>query len=233
MKKLDSVFNVGDIITFKTHPMFFDYIIKGDSKFVPPIMIIKEVLFENLKKISDDLNGKQISERIKYVCTYFDDNKSIFIDVHLYETMIRSFEYLKFGQISKNDEIIINSEDFVNEIKSYRKPEYEFGKIIVFKTKKIEIFKLRSSKKIILDPEASNKVIKAKEILQYVVNYATPDFIISGFKEEKQIGLKYEDGSQKRLASTNFIKIKWYNPSQQKFSEQFLPEEFFIDKKSI
>ena len=43
-------FNVGDLVTFKTHPLLFDLYIKGDGKYVPPIMLVKEVLFENKDK---------------------------------------------------------------------------------------------------------------------------------------------------------------------------------------
>jgi hypothetical protein len=64
---------------------------------------------------------------------------------------------------------------------------------------------------------------------QYVVNYISPDFVLSGYKKETYTDLFYGNGKPKRKVSTEFVKVKWFNPIQQKFSEQYLPIEFFID----
>jgi hypothetical protein len=86
-------FNVGSLVTFKTHPLLSGFYIKGDGKYVPPIMVVKEVVIENKdKKEFDETSGNKIAERIKYICVYFDDNKSEFIESQLYESQIESFE---------------------------------------------------------------------------------------------------------------------------------------------
>lgn len=230
MVLLENKFKVGDVVTFKTHPLFNDYRIKGDSKYVPPIMIVKEVFFESKqKKTFDEATGKEIAERIKYICVYFDDNKSEFIEAHLYEAMLRTFEELKFERINNNGTKIEDYKKLIDEVKGYSIPSYQFGEIVFFKTKKLEIYKKRTSKKIPLK-QGTNEVEDVKETLQYVVNYASPDFVICGFKKEAYSDLFYSDGKQKRLVSTNLLKIKWFNPIQQKFSEQYLPEEFFTDE---
>jgi hypothetical protein len=228
MNDLDNKFYVGDIVTFRSHPLFDQLRIKGDSRYVPPIMIVNEVHFETKqKKIADESTGKIIAERIKYICTYFDDNKGEFIDVHLYEGMLRTFDDLKFERINNDGKNIGDYTSLKEEVKSYSIPNYEYGKIINFKTKKLEIYKKRTSKKITVNE--SGNIGSIKESLQYVVNYATPEFVICGFKIEHHTDLFYGDGKKKRLASKKFFKVKWFNPFQQKFSEQYLPEEFFTD----
>ena len=228
MTKLVNTFKVGDIVTYKTHPLLYDFFIKGDGKYVPPIMIVKEVFFENKqKKTFDEFSGKEIAELIKYICVYFDDNKSEFIEVHLYEKMLESFKNLKIASLSDNNKE--NTIDVITEIENYpEKPEYVYGEILYFKTKKLEILKKRSSIKITKDKN-KNAPDDIKEIIQYVVNYATPDFVTCGFKIEDYKDLFYNDGKNKRLVSTESVKIKWFNPINNKFSEYYLPIEFFTD----
>lgn len=230
MVKLINAFKVGDIVTFKTHPLFYNSYIKGDGKYVPPIMIIKEVFFENKKKKTfDEVSKKEISELIKYVCVYFDDNKSEFLEVHLYEKMLESFTKLKITRVDSSDGDDIS--DVITEISNYpEKPEYVYGEILYFKTKKLEILKKRTSIKITKD-KSNGDIINVKEIIQYVVNYATPDFVTCGFKIEEYEDLFYKDGSIKRLVSTESVKIKWFNPINNKFSEYYLPVEFFTNIK--
>lgn len=68
---LDNLFKIGDIVTFKTHPLLYDRYIKGDGKLVPPFMIVKEIFFENSKKkLFDDVTGEKIAETIKYTCVF-------------------------------------------------------------------------------------------------------------------------------------------------------------------
>lgn len=223
-------FNLGDLVTFKTHPLLFDLYIKGDGKYVPPIMLVKEVLFENKdKKEFDDVSGNRIAEKVKYICVHFDDNKSEFIESHLYQSQIEGIEDLKIAKVEnkKQEDGYIN---LVTEVLNYPKFEYEFGKIVYFKTKKLEAFKKRESTKILVNKDDKGNEIETKEkIRNYVVNYITPDFVICGYKKEVQHDLFYNNGKPKRIASTDFIKVKWFNSNQQKFSEQYLPIEFFID----
>ena len=224
-------FNVGDLVTFKTHPLLFDLYIKGDGKYVPPIMIVKEVLFENMdKKEFDDVSGNRIAEKVKYICVHFDDNKSEFIESHLYHSQLESFEKLKIAKRDekKQEEGYI---DLITEVLNYpKKISYEFAKIVHFKTKKIEAFKKRESSNIkIIEDNKGNNIETKEKIRNYVVNYITPDFVICGYKKETYNDLFYNNGNPKRIASTDFIKVKWFNSNQQKFSEQYLPIEFFID----
>lgn len=224
---MNHLYNVGELVVFKTHPLLKDFEIRGDGKYVPPIMIIKEVLFENKqKKTNDDISDLIIAERIKYICVYFDDNKSEFVEAHLYQSCIVGIKDLKIGRyenlgLENNSKIAVIDEILALPLS----PSYNFGGILYFKTKKLEVLKKRSSTKTTYENGTSSK----KKSIQYVVNYATPDFVVSGFKKESYTDLFYNDGNKKRLASSELFKVKWYNPIHQKFSEEYLPKEFFTD----
>lgn len=224
---MNNLYNVGELVTFKTHPLLFDFYIKGDGKYVPPIMIVKEVVFENKdKREFDEQSGNQISEKIKYICVHFDDNKSEFVESIHYEKFLESFRFLKIAK-TENSQKSDNYIDVITEVGNYpEKAKYSFAEIVYFKTKKLEAFKKRESSKIEIDKEQNEE---KKVTRQYVVNYISPDFVLSGYKKETYTDLFYGNGKPKRKVSTEFVKVKWFNPIQQKFSEQFLPIEFFID----
>ncbi|WP_452220448.1 hypothetical protein [Lacinutrix salivirga] len=225
-------YKVGEIVTFKTHPLLYDRYIKGDGKLVPPFMIVKEVFFEDKKKkVVDTSNGKTIGERIKYTCLFFDDNKSEFKSVVVYESMLMDF---KNFYISKMDGEKYESDDskyqsLIDEVSDYKNADYVYGNIVYFKTKKLEILKKRSSvKKEIIK---GNTTEEKKVTVQYVVNYATPEFVLCGYKKEVGEDLYYPNGGRKKIISKVLYKVKWFNSNQMKFSEEYLPKKCFIDEQ--
>ena len=63
---MSNKFNVGNLVSFKSHPLLKEMYIKGDGKYVPPIMLVKEVFFENKnKKNFDEVTGKKIADKIR------------------------------------------------------------------------------------------------------------------------------------------------------------------------
>lgn len=226
-------FSIGELVVLKTHPLLTSYRIKGDGKLVPPILLIKEVSIENKKKIiCDEETGKIVAERIKYTCVYFNDAKSEFLEVILYETMLETFRNLKIERISEEGKITKDDKTIIEEIESYKLPEYHYGKIVRLKTKKIEIYKKRSSKKFTANNKKGGN-LKPEEVIQYVVNYTSPDFIVCGFKKNDVKNSHYPDSSNKRIVCENLFKVKWFNPFQQKFSEEYLPENFLTDEMEL
>lgn len=224
-------FEVGDLVVLKTHPLLETFRIKGDSIYVPPIMMIKEVFIENKsKKIIEEETGNRVADRVKYTCCYFNNSKSEFTEAIVYETMIDSFENLKIERIDNKYDIHKDSKTIIKEINSYKPLEYEYGKKVRFKTKKIEIYKKRSSKKFPIKSDGEIDKENVKEIVQYVVNYSSPDFLLSGVKNNDITDLYYSENKPKRLVSKRLYKIKWFNPVLHKFSEQYLPSEFLTDE---
>ncbi len=236
MKK-DYKFSIGTIVTLKTHPLLYNLEIKGDGKLIPPFMIVKEIFIEKENKITHSEEfGKQIADKIKYNCVFFDDNKTTFKEVLLYETMLKKFTSIyiarKDGKIKDDQE---NYESLIQETKKYKKPKYEYGKILFFKTKKFEILKKRTSLKIlntVSEPNDKdgdgNKEIRT---VQYVVNYSSPEFILCSVKRNELKNDYYPDGKIKRKVSKTLFKVKWFNSSQMKFSDIYLPRNCFTDKQ--
>jgi hypothetical protein len=243
-KTMKNKYPIGCVVTFKSHPLLYDFLIKGDGKLVPPFMVVKEVFIENeKKKIVDEKTGEKISERIKYTCVFFDDNKNDFKEVHIYENMLKSFEDIYIARMDENkNEKKSDYVSLIQEAKNFSIPKYDFGKIVYFRTKKFEILKKRSSIKLIKpslndleesklteEEKTTKKVFKRNETIQYVVNYSTPEFVISGIKKENLENLFYPNGDIRKVASELLYKVKWFNSNQMKFSEEFLPAECFTD----
>ncbi|MDO7170630.1 hypothetical protein [Mariniflexile sp. AS56] len=227
---LDNQFKIGNIVTFKTHPLLYDRYIKGDGKLVPPFMVVIEVFFEDeKKKVVDTSNGKTIAERIKYTCIFFDDNKNEFKELIVYESMLMDFTKFYISKMDGNTVEDPEYKSLIDEVSGYKNPSYKYGNIIYFKTKKLEILKKRSSVKTEIKKEKGKPVEEKKETIQYVVNYSTPEFVLCGYKEELGEDLFYPNGEKKKIVAKVLYKVKWFNSNQMKFSEQYLPKKCFID----
>jgi hypothetical protein len=217
-------FSIGEIVTLKSHPLFKEY--KAISEFpslVPPLMIVKDIFIEDnkKKKLYNDELGKefQVSDLVKYTCVYFNSNKSEFVEAIIYQSILESYTKLKYIRKSK-DEKFEADVTLVNEVANEKiyKPinKYEYGKKVQFKSKKLE------QRKTFVPYNDSIRT-----------SYQTPDFILSGVKNEPQTDLFYPNGEMKRKIANQSYKVIWYNHFQQKFSEQYLPKEFFVEGVEI
>lgn len=223
------------IVSLKNHPLFYTLEIKeikGDGKLIPPFMIVKEVLIESKNKIthSEEL-GEQIADKVKYTCVFFDDNRTEFKEAILYESMLKDYNEI---HIARKDGVINEKKEgyqsLIEETKNYVTPKYVYGNIVFFRTKKFEIFKKRSSVKvsetIINQGKPENKEVKT---LQYVVNYSSPEFVLCGIKKNENQAEYYPNGKLKKKTSKTLFKVKWFNASQMKFSDIYLPSECFTN----
>lgn len=225
---MKSEFKIGDIVTLKSHSLF-DNNYKKIAEFpahVPPLMIVKEVLFERKKSkkvYSSEVKKAQISDLIKYNCVYFNANKSEFIEKTIYETFLRSYIDLQYFRIKEEDddgnEIEIPLEkQLIPEVLTYTKfNDYIFGAVVQFKTKKLEHRK---------------SFEKGYERIPGI-SYQTPNFIVSGIKKEPQEDLFYNDGKKKKITSSKLVKVSWFNHFQNKMSEKYLPFSFFVKDLKI
>jgi hypothetical protein len=215
-----NTFKVGDIVTLKSHPLLTETP-KKINEFpaqVPPLMLIKEVIFEKEdKKIlySDVIEKAQIADLVKYVCVYFNSNKSEFEEKVIYQSLVVSYEKLKYFRKEEDKDGTQKSEkQLIEEVLDYKSVDnYVFGKRVQFKTKKLEHRK-----------SYSNYFEKVPG-----VSFQTPDFVLSGVKNEDKKDLFFSDGKPKRIISDLIYKVMWFNHFQQKFSEQYLPKEFFVE----
>lgn len=222
-----NVFEIGDIVTIKSHPLFSSSP-KQINEFpaqVPPLMLVKEVIYEkeDKKKIySDVIENAQIADIVKYVCVFFNANKSEFVEKEVYHSLLESYLKLIFyRKPEKDDKKIDLDKQLVPEVSKYTPvSNYLYGKKVQFKTKKLEHRKSYSY---------SGERIPG-------TSFQTPDFILSGIKNEEQKDLFFQDGNKskpKRKISEQSYKIMWFNHVQQKFSEQYLPKEFFVEGLEI
>ncbi|MBE7698188.1 hypothetical protein [Tenacibaculum finnmarkense] len=216
---------IGDIVTLKTHPLLYDFKIKGDGKLVPPFMIVKEIYIEDKKKKthSEEL-GEQIAERIKYTCVFFDDNKTEFKEAILYESMLEKYDKIHIAKLEgvKKGEMVLKDVKcklLIEETRKYVIPEYSYGKNVFFRTKKFEIFKKS-------DPV---KIQKNTDTVQYIANDSSPDFILCGIKKNENTSDFYQNGDKRKMVSEILYKVKWFNANQMKFSDIYLPRECFTD----
>lgn len=223
-----SEFKIGAIVTLKSHPLFsvIPQKIKELPAQVPPLMLVKEVIYENADKkkvFSDVIVNAQIADTVKYICVYFNANKSEFVEKEIYHSFLESYLKLKYYKELEKDRVktFVLNKTLIDEVITYTNVEtYVYGKRVQFITKKLEHRKSYdfTSEKI---PGSS---------------FQTPDFILSGIKNEEQKDLFFQEGNEskpKRKISEQSYKVMWFNHVQQKFSEQYLPKEFFVEDLEI
>lgn len=214
-------FQIGEIVTLNSHPLLKSHskIIEFSAQ-VPPLMLVKEVFYEDEKKkkiYSEELGiNFPIADLIKYTCVYFNANKSEFVDIIVYEPLLKSYKELKYYREVKDGEAIKIELDkqLIAEVQTYiSASKYQFGKVIQLKTKKLEQRK-----------SYDGNVEKISNS-----SFQTPDFVLCGIKKDIPNDLFYHDGTPKRIVSNTLYKVIWFNHFQQKNSEHFLPVEFFVE----
>ncbi|MFK7048781.1 hypothetical protein [Flavobacterium columnare] len=216
VNKKDEDFEIGDIVAIKSHPLFRDHnkIIEFPAQ-TSPLMLVKEIFYEDehKKKTHSEESGNKIASLEKCTCVYFNANKSEFVEVTIYSDLLKKYNDLKYyRKVKENNENIDLT--LIDEVKSYVLADYNYGEVVQFKTKKLEHRK---------SYQDNNEKISN-------ISFQTPDFVLSGIKEENNKDLFYSNGNIKRKVSNVLFKVMWFNHYQQKFSEQYLPKEFFVEK---
>jgi len=211
---MKNIFNIGDIVTLKSHPLFNDNYSKINcpASQVPPLMLVKEILFEDEKKkvFSDEIENVIIADKIKYTCVFFNNNKSEFVEKSIYQSFLKSHKELKYFR-KENKDKNDHRDTLIHEVDSYINAQYCFGHIVNFKTVKLE-----------------NKKKFDETDYKYIHTFTSPEFLLSGLKINESKKIYYNDGKPKKITSDFLYKVLWYNHNQQKNSEIYLPIEFFI-----
>jgi hypothetical protein len=216
-------FNTGDIVTLKSHPLAFmqNGLIDCYIKQVPPLMLVKEIHIEHKKKMFSEAKGEwQIADKVKYVCVYFNQHRTIFEEKSLYESVLISFEKLIFHRKKADGS---NGVTLIKETKDYKPLEYKFGEIAFLRTYKLE--NRKKTKYATLSPESSTKTLSTN---------TSPAFIMNGIKENDQKDLyDQRKGLLIRKTCQTLLKVIWYNSYQEKYSEEYVPIEFFTNDSLI
>ena len=220
-------FEIGDIVTLKSHPLAFqpNGLIDASINQIPPLMCIKEIHFEKKKKMySSEKEAKQIADKTKYQCVYFNQYRMQFEEKMIYESMLVGLDKLKFHR--KDEKTEESGLTLIEETKDYKKinvEDYTYGKHIFFKTYKLE--KRKKFASIGLE-ERTNK--------KSAVVHTSPAFVLSGIKTNDQKSIYDEKtGKPIKVTAESLFKVLWYNSYQEKMSEDFIPKEFFTDDERI
>lgn len=200
---------LGNIVTTAAHPYFkdlTDIIISGEHQLTPPLMVIAEIL-KNAQTRFDEKTGEQISQAgsANCKCIWFSQKAGQFEEVWLSERFLKHVEV--------NEDGILGS-----AIKK--------GDQVVFKTADLELGK----KKSILNYDESSVVQKKEEkanINAYLA-FVSPVLDVIQVIDAKEIETKdarfdIKTGDKRKLTSDWLLKVKWFNPGSEKFSEKILP----------
>lgn len=234
-----SEFLIGDIVTLQSHPLAFQEngLIDASINQIPPLMCIKEIHFEKKKNTySAENEGRQIADKTKYLCVYFNQYRMIFEEKMIYKSMLIGLGNLKFHR--KDEKTEEDGKTLIEETDSYNKVEindddnrlikksnisYEYGKRVFFKTYKLEKRKKFASAGLV---ERTNR--------KSAVVHTSPAFVLSGIKINDQKSIYNEkDGKPIKTTSETLFKVLWYNSYQEKMSEVYLPKELFTDDERI
>lgn len=216
-------YDIGDIVTIKSHPLAFmkDGIIDCYINQVPPLMLVKEILIEDKKKMFSEANGDwQIADKVKYLCVYFNQHRTIFEEKTLYESVLISFDKLLFNKKNKDNSYGLR---LIDETKEYTNVEYQFGEIAFLKTYKLENRK-----------QTTHATMSAESTTKTFSTHTSPAFIMNGIKENEKKDLYDEKkGLLIRKTCKTLLKVLWYNSYQEKYSEEYVPIEFFTNDSRI
>lgn len=210
-------FKLGDLVVIKSY--YADKsIVTGDPLHIQPIMVVTGIEIESKKKKTHDSEiGNQIAERIKYFVMWFDNAQSNFVEKIVYQSFLEQFDE------SKTDKI-----------------NYKFGDVVRFRTASFEIKKKKESSSAIdtcYTKKAGNLDDNEKTVntLASLMTFVCPDLICSGIKLNENKTTFDDFGNLKKECSKQLVKVLWFNPNQQKYSEEYIPIECLtsIIKKTV
>ncbi|MEO9475606.1 MAG: hypothetical protein ABJG41_08725 [Cyclobacteriaceae bacterium] len=218
-------FKIGTIVTLKTHPLSFQEngLIDYHISHIPPFMCIKELHIEEKKQLYSPETGEQTADKVKYLCVYFNQQRSLFEEKLLYHSMLLELS---------DDKLIFHNQGLPNDENQTLKEEtlgltvtdFEYGKRVFFKT-----YKLEKRKKF-----KNSKASTVGEQFKIAMTHTSPAFVIRGTKKNETQNLFYEkNGKPKRIVADILVKVLWYNSYQEKMSEDYQPKEFFTDNEEI
>tara|TARA_R110000765_G_scaffold55948_3_gene110600 strand:- start:288 stop:1001 length:714 start_codon:yes stop_codon:yes gene_type:complete len=228
-------FKIGDIVTLKSHPLAFQPNGEMDVYInqIPPFMCVKEVHIERNKKLySQEASKAQIADDVKYLCTYFNQHRMEFEDRFVYQEMLLPLDKITFHKEEEKGEGHIT---LVQETIGYPMATYEYGKRVFFRTFKLE--RRKKFKKFVKTAAAASGATPSATSSKGSNSHFThtsPAFILDGIKPNDTKNIyNTKTGKLQRETSDELYKVLWYNAYQEKFSEEFLPKEFFVDDVKI
>jgi hypothetical protein len=229
---MSSLFKIGSIVTLKSHysagsvDTMYRNPILGDIGSTPPLMIVVERLFEKQDNQSNEMNSEEHvaihdKEVVKVKCTWFNS-----ITYSFEEAWFNSRQLILINFIEKEnteEQIQAPKLDVQNNEKATLDSQpisfLTIGQTVVFKTNKYENLK----KKATLRSAGASAGLH----FESVHKFCAPEFTVIGsqayISKEPLVSLK--TGKEVRAVPARLIKIKFFNPISNKYSEHLLPIE--------
>lgn len=190
--------NIGDIVTLKNHPFnsekdWQNIYVSGDNSLIPPTMVIGEILYSDYKH-----------EKVKQVLAYYFDHKDgKFKNNWFYEKQIKLIE-------TKSKTSFINLNDDDETEKKIIEAKHNAHTFILLNTD-LELHKKRINRQ-----EEANGFVK--ETIDNYYTFLPPVLTFIDYQklDEKKLHPNKKQGIY-------FVKCKWYNAKDGKFSEDLLP----------
>lgn len=229
-------FNIGDIVTLKSHPLAFqsDGLIFSFPNYIPPFMCVKEIHVERKKKkFSSTHKDFQVADNVKYLCVYFSQRNFKFEEKFIYESMLLKLSESNFTFHKNESKDKVDNEAstqrLIEETLRYSAVKYKFGKRVFFKTYKLEL------RKKFKQSEYQNDADERKTFSQkYIFMHTSPALILSGFKKNEGSDIYDETkGNLIKKVATDLCQVTYYNEKQEKISHEYLPKEFLTDDNKI
>jgi hypothetical protein len=222
---------IGDIVILKISHIkneedFSDITIAGDSNYITPLMVVKEVLDSKPDKIDGETGQLKNSKgNLQFRCIWFSPKQFKFEEgwfyqkelINLSKTEIKSEKEFE-NQVSNSNKSNNLDGDHPRQFDE-EKVKINLGDKVVFKTNDLELKKRKTFLEI--DQEKINNKITA------LLSFCSPVFVVIGFSvvEKKEPLIDSHTGQTKRAYGSKLVKLKSFNSNENKFSEFLVPYE--------
>lgn len=221
-----SNFQIGDLISLKNHPYSLNQKTKigANALMTPPIMVVTEILKQNKfnpdsedeeKLLGQVLGTFYSSKNCNYEKFWFNVDEIILIDNAEKENI---------------DKDIAEKKTVPTELTTVKKA-YK-GKQVILNSADAELGK----KKISWSIESDKEKFRTESYMDFLPPVMTVIDVVENSKFLKD-RRDPKDGTLKKDSCKFLLKCKWYNPSKQSFSEEFIPfnivEEVIFDQEKI
>src|SRR5690554_701316 len=203
-QSLNSEFQIGSIVTLKSHYTrgekdYLDNIsIAGDDKSISPYMMVTEILKETKNKFDEDTGENTIQKNsFRLKVIWFN---------------AKTYEFNKKWISSQFVDVV------ENELKNIK---FSKADQVILKTNQLEIKKKRIS---IKEEEWNTKISKSS-----LLSFCAPEMIVLGKSKFKPKDPHFDKVTNERIREipTDQVKVQFYNPLTDKYSEHILPVECF------
>jgi len=204
------MFQLGDIVAIKMHPFTQDsreVILKAGANFIPPLMIVTELL----EKQNDD-----VLDLIQVKCLYYSHRKNKIISNWF---TIQELKLIEANKINYSDDSFFSN--IFNDTQNF---DSFINENIVLKTVDFELGKRKASLSYASTSEPRQAITAS-------LNFLPPLMIIRGVENDRRSKQNNKDREKQktkeghtfiRTFSKKLFKCKWFNPEICAFSEDFI-----------